>query len=206
MQQNVLVLNTNYDFASQSTSHWAKKLQQDLFTQGHTCLLLDTTALCQGGATLQNAISCVDYIVYFGHGSIDEWIALPALGNNPTVPLVDSNTVNLLMSRKIYACCCWSISGLGKAYSNQFSNGEYIGYDQPFSFEKENEVEFQNAVINSAIAFINGNPARIVVQNLRQKWVDLEYEFSQGSLNWKQNAIFAASAAHKNSRGLQHLP
>lgn len=206
MAASVLVLTTNYDCGSQSTSTWASKLQEDLIGLGHICLLLDGTALCRGGLSLQDAVECVDYVVYFGHGLQNEWIALPALGNRPSIPLVDSASVHILRGRKIYACCCWSVTGLGAAYANRFNCGEYIGYDQPFGFEKDNENAFRDVVIDSVAAFVQGDPAVRVVNNLAGEWDRLSNAFSQGKLKYRRNAIQAAYVANNNKQRIRYVP
>ncbi|WP_164929383.1 hypothetical protein [Gloeobacter violaceus] len=202
----MLVLATNYDCGSYSTSTWAATLQADLIGLGHICLLLDATALCRGGLSLQDAVECVDYVVYCGHGLQDEWTALPALGNRPSIPLVDSSSVNILSGRKVYACCCWSVTGLGAAYANRFSHGEYIGYDRPFGFEKDNESEFRNVVIDSVAAFVQGDPAAKVVNDLAYEWDRLSNAFSQGKLKYRRNAIQAAYVANNNKQRIRHVP
>src|SRR5262245_60058363 len=99
MTATVLIIATRYDAASHYLYEWACALREDLLTQNHPCLFLDGTNLCNSGILLTDAIDRVDYVVFYGHGSTDAWIALPALGATLATTLVDGSTVNILNRR-----------------------------------------------------------------------------------------------------------
>lgn len=73
----VLVLATRYDRSSSYTYTWAEDLRHELFQQGHTCIMLDGTIACRGSTLLVDAIGATDVVVYYGHATVNEWLALP---------------------------------------------------------------------------------------------------------------------------------
>ncbi len=203
MKASVLLLSTCYDIASYYTHQWAQHLQADLVKMGHKCLLIDSVGLCLEGRGLRDSIRCVDYIVFFGHGENDKWIALPELLSRQAKPLVSAQDVSILQGRKVYAGCCWSVNDLGDAYANKFSNGEYIGYNKPFRFEVLNEGYFRDIVNQSVIAFVKGETAQNVVNNLSQEWANLRDAFHRGFLKNRSNAFLASGMADHNRKYIE---
>jgi hypothetical protein len=133
---SILILSTCYDAVSYHTARWAARLRDELILRKDTvCLSHDATALCRNGTGLAEAIACVDFVVFFGHGTQNEWIAVPELASSPlpmaAVALVDTNALDVLDEKKLYGACCWSLKGLGKAVA-KYPNSEFVGYDQEF--------------------------------------------------------------------------
>jgi hypothetical protein len=209
--KSVLIVSTCYDVNSYYTSQWAANLHKDLVKQQHTiCLHYDAAALCRAGTALQEAIERVDYVVFYGHGTKDEWIALPevanVLGTVTASALVDIQTVDVLREKRVYAGCCWSLRGLGKAHSATATRAEFVGYDQEFDFEYANAEYFERVVNQSVISYINGAPAAEVARNLRERWTRLRDDFAHGDLMHRRNNHAALAAAERNSQRVGSLP
>jgi hypothetical protein len=210
--KSVLIVSTCYDVNSYYTSRWAANLHTELVKHKNTISLhYDATTLCRAGSALQEAVSRVDYVVFYGHGTKDEWIALPevanVLGTTAASALVDLNTVDVLKEKKVYAGCCWSLKGLGKAHSANSAKGEFVGYDQEFDFEYSNATRFEEVVKQSVISYINGTPAADVAKNLRERWTRLRDDFGQGGeLNNSTNSAMAYAAADRNRHRVGSLP
>jgi hypothetical protein len=207
MSKHVLIVATCYDTASRYIYEWAKALHEDLLANSScgSCLMLDGESLYCSGSNFGNAIERVDYVVFYGHGKPDQWIALPAGRSSATVPLVDSGSVRVLDGRQIYAACCHSLTILGRAFGTIFANRkplpEFVGYDGAFDFSIQNRDEFRKIVNDSVRDFILGStPAATIVYNQRVAWDNLRKAFSPGgSLQTYPDAIFAASAARSNA-------
>jgi hypothetical protein len=202
-KEPVLIVATRHDAGSYYTYQWALDLQKELATLKHTCLLLDASDLCRSGTSFADAIDCVKYVVFYGHGEQDEWTALPAgsSGTAKTTPLVDSKGVSVLDGRLVYAGCCHSLVKLGKAYASKFPGGEYVGYQNTFAFETENHEHFRDIVNNSVIAFVKGDSRHVVVAGLQKAWTGLRDAFSGGGiLQHRPNAFAAAQYADDNSK------
>jgi hypothetical protein len=163
---SVLILATRYDAGSHYTYQWACDLQADLAVMDHTCFLLDASALCRAGSSLADAIDCVEYVVFYGHGLQDEWTALPAGASGPSTPLLNAANVAVLNGRRIYAGCCHSLVKLGAAYGSIFANGEYVGYNDVFAFETENHQFFRDVVNNTVVEFVKGASRQAVAASL----------------------------------------
>lgn len=121
--KSILILFTCYDSNSAYTASWARALHDDLVKQQNvSCFLADVQYLCRSGSALADAVERSDFVVFYGHGQRDKWIALPDLSsrspNVASIPLVDASTVGVLQGRKVYAGCCWSLHGLGGAISH----------------------------------------------------------------------------------------
>jgi hypothetical protein len=200
----VLALATRYDEATLYTYTWAADLQQELIQQGHACMFLDGGAVCLQGSLLRDAISAADYVIFYGHGLQDELTALPPQAHGPTTPLVDVGSVQILAGRPVYAGCCHSLGGLGRAYAA--SGGTYIGYDNTFGFEFMNERYFKDVVNLSVSAFVNGQPPMDVTSDLRAAWQSLRDEFFSGRLRHNRNAVMASHLAQDNANRIGHLP
>ncbi len=207
MSASILLLATCYDGGSFCTFAWARKLQEDLMRQGDTCLMFDAGILCRAGTSLDDAIDRVDFVVFYGHGSADEWTALPASPlSGMTTPLMDTANVHIIKGRKAYGGCCESLSGLGMAYAGQFPNGAFIGYRGQFGFEVENHEYFRDVVNHSVVAFVKGDPASKVTADLRTEWENLRDAFAHGNLKHRPNAIMASQRADENRQRVGHLP
>jgi hypothetical protein len=208
---SILILSTCYDSVSYYTSRWAARLRDDLVLRKDTvCLLHDATSLCRNGTGLSEAIACADFVVFFGHGTQDEWIAVPELPSAAqpvaAIAVVDSKTIDVLDERKAYGACCWSLKGLGKTYIGKYGNTEFIGYDQEFDFSFRNEKYFGDVVNQSIVNFVNGTPAKTVAQDLRTEWQNLKVDFKTGSLKNRPDAHAAWLAAERNSQRVGSLP
>jgi hypothetical protein len=209
--KNVLIVSACYDVNSAYTSKWAANLRDNLVKQPNTvCLLYDAAALCRAGTAFDEAIDRVDYVVFYGHGSQDEWIALPELSSAlPPVAaraLVDSTTVTMLKEKKVYAGCCWSLRGLGRAHVLNSSQAEYVGYDQEFDFEHANQEYFEEVVNQSVISYVNGSSARQVATDLQTEWATLRDRFAHGNLKHRPNSQGAFAAAERNRQRAGSLP
>jgi hypothetical protein len=209
--KSILIISTCYDVNSFYTSRWATGLRDSLVKQQSTiCLLYDAAALCRTGTALQEAIERVDYIVFYGHGTNDEWIALPELASAfplvPTSSLVETSTVAELRERKVYSGCCWALRGLGPAHVANSPIAEFVGYDQEFDFDYANENYFQEVVNQSVIAYVNGAPAAQVANDLRTEWAVLRDRFSHGNLKHRLSAPYALAAADRNRQRVGSLP
>ncbi len=194
MHKNVLILATRHDSGSARTFQWAEDLRDKLYVAVDHCIFLDATGLCRGGSTLSELIQTSTHVVFYGHGEKDSWTALPG---SPPTPLIEVGTVNLLDGRQVYAGCCWSLSGLGHAFS-QNCNGDFVGYDDQFGFETKNEVEFKNIVNQSVINFVLTGNAATTVSDLQQEWTSLDISFATGHLRLRPDAIMAGAMAKRN--------
>jgi hypothetical protein len=209
--KSILILSTCYDSNSSYTASWAQDLHDDLVKQSNvSCFLYNAQYLCRAGTALAEAVERADYVVFYGHGMKDSWIALPDLpGATPsvaTIPLIDSSSVGVLQGRKVYAGCCWSLNGLGSNYVAKFPQGEYVGYSHEFGFEAANESYFKEVVNQSVSDFINGDPATTVANNLRTEWALLRTRFYSGNLKTRRNAVMASKVADLNSQRIGSRP
>jgi hypothetical protein len=202
MPTNVLILATKYDRATQKTFKWAQNLQDRLIPYVESCFLLDVTGLCRAGSTMSDIIDFATHVIFYGHGEPDWWTALPS---NPNAPLIGLGNIHHLHSSEVYAVCCSSLSGLGTTHGQQ-SGKNFVGYDQKFRFEFDNEQEFQNVVNDSAFNFIlTGNPAQTVA-DLQSAWAQLANDFGTGPLKLRKNAVMAGSFAHSNGQRIGSRP
>jgi len=177
-------------------------LQRDMYRYTDACFFLDVTGLCRAGSALHELIQVATHVVFYGHGERDLWSALP--GTPPTA-LVEVNTVSMLDKRNVYAACCWSLTGLGKSFGQNCS-GNFIGYDNQFGFESENESEFKHIVNQSVINFVTSGNAKQTVSDLRQEWAFLSTAFASGHLRLRPNAIMAGHIANFNSQRVGSRP
>ena len=118
---NVLIISTSYDVDSSYTARWARDLYDDLVRRSNiSCFLYSADYLSGSRKTLDDAIDRADFVIFYGHGTQDSWVALPSysgtFGNAAAIALVDTTTLNLLNGRKVYAGCCWSLDRLGSDY------------------------------------------------------------------------------------------
>lgn len=208
--KSVLILSTCYDRVSSYMARWAADLHQSLVKRERTiCMLHDAVTLCRAGTMLSDALDQVEYVVFYGHGSEDEWISLPGRANaQPPVratPLVDVSTVSVLTGKKVYAGCCSSLQGLGQAHMAA-SGAEFVGYDHRFNFEFANESYFKEIVNQSVIAYVSGSSSQSVAADLRTAWTDLETRFSSGFLRTRPSASMAATTAGENAKRVGGLP
>jgi hypothetical protein len=204
---SVLIIATRYDAGSYYTYQWALDLQKDLATMEHTCLFLDAGDLCRSGASLTEAIDCVEYVVFYGHGLKDEWTALPTGSSGATTPLINTASVKILDGRRVYAGCCYSLAQLGAAYGAAFPNGEYVGYHSQFAFETANHQFFREVVNGSVIGFVKGASRKDVVAGLDKAWAALRDAFAGGGiLEHRQNAFAASQYAGDNRKRIGYAP
>jgi hypothetical protein len=209
--KSILILSTCYDSNSAYTAAWARALHGDLVKQQDiSCFLYEAQYLCRSSTALADAVERSDFVVFYGHGMQDRWIALPELpGSSPgvaAIPVVDTSSVAVLQGRKVYAGCCWSLNGLGGGYIAKFPNGEYVGYRHEFGFEAANEAYFKDVVNQSVIGFVNGDPANTVANDLRAEWTSLRTRFFSGNLRTRRNAPMAAKMADLNSQRIGSQP
>jgi len=202
MATNVLILATRYDATTGHTFRWAQDLQREMFRHADNCLFVDVTGLCRGGPSLAELVKVATYVVFYGHGEKDQWIALP--GTSPTA-LIDTNTITVLDQRKVYAGCCWSLTGLGHDFAKQ-CKGDYVGYDNQFGFETENESEFKKIVNQSVVNFVTSGNAAKIVSDLQQQWTRLSNDFTHGTLTTNRNAVQAGHLADLNSQRVGKKP
>jgi hypothetical protein len=196
MARNVLILATRHDAGTARTFQWAQDLRRRMYRYADNCLFIDVTSLCRAGTALTDLIGVSTHVVFYGHGENDRWIALPG---KPPSPLIEVSTVSVLDNREVYAGCCWSLTGLGQAFRKNCT-GHYIGYDNQFGFEVENESEFKNLVNQSVVNLLTSGNASQVVSELQQQWLQLSHAFSAGHLNSRPNAVMAGHVADLNSQ------
>jgi hypothetical protein len=201
MLKNVLILATKYDRATSRTSEWAKELQGKLIPYVDTCFFVDVTGLCRAGGTLDEIANMATHVIFYGHGEPNWWTALPG---NPDSQLVGTNSVQTLKSTEVYAVCCSSLVGLGKAHAS-LSSRSYVGYDQRFRFDLDNEDEFKRIVNESAVNFVLTGNAAQAVKDLRSAWAQLANEFA-GPLKLRKNAAMAGSFAQSNGQRIGSRP
>ena len=124
IMRSVLILFTCYDRPSYYTAQWGRAAQDLVQRKDTVCLSYDAGVFCRNSTGLADTIGRVDYVVFYGHGTQDEWTALPELPGAqppvPSIPLVETGTVRDLQEKKVYAGCCWSLKGLGQAYVATF--------------------------------------------------------------------------------------
>ena len=208
----VLIIATRYDRAANCLYGWAEALRTRLLQSGKcdACLMLDGESICRSGSSLVDAIDRVNYLVFFGHGEKDQWIALPAGNKAGTAALVDMGTVNVLNGRTVYSACCHALSALGSAFKIAFSGltsaPEFVGYKAAFNVHMPNESYFRDIVINSIFDFIiNGRAASTVVTNQKTDWSQLDQKFSAGGiLSSNPDSWTAAANARDNAISVGH--
>lgn len=208
MPSSVLIMATRYDTGTFYTHAWAKHLQDDLLRRGHTCLMLDADTLCQSGSTLTEVIKRVSYVVFFGHGLADQWIAVPSgprRSGVAEVPVVSGSNVGVLHGKQVYAGCCHSLAQLGQSFAAQRS-GEYVGYSQQFQFETANHQSFRDVVNASVVAYISGDSAQKVKNDIEKEWDNLRHDFMNGRLRHQPNFVMAAQCADDNRQRIGYLP
>ena len=173
----------------------------------HTCLLLDAGELCRAGSLLADAVDCVDYVVFYGHGLKDEWTALPAGSTGSSTALVNAANVKLLAGRRVFAGCCHSLAQIGPSYGAAFPAGEYVGYDDVFAFDVANHHYFRDVVNNAVIEFVKGASRHTIVATLQKAWAGLRDAFAGGGiLQYRQNAFAASKYAEDNRRRVGFAP
>jgi len=202
---SVLILSTCYDVNSSYTAGWARELRDDLIKQDNVhCFLYDAQYLCRSSKALEDAVARADYVVFYGHGTRHSWIALPdhpgAASPVAAIPLVDSSTVSVLKGKKVYAACCWSLSGLGRKYISRFPQGEFVGYRHQFAFERSNADHFKTVVNQSISGFVLGDSLAAAVGSLQTKWANLRDDFYAGSLKRRPRAVMAGDIAEDNRK------
>jgi len=198
MAKNVLILATRYDAATARTFEWAEDLHRQMFRFADSCMLVDATALCRAGSSLNEAIQASTHVIFYGHGETDRWIALPGTGASSS--LIDDQSVSILNGRNVYAGCCSSLAVLGGAFKKKCSGGEFIGYKDTFGFDDDNEYEFRRASNQSVINFVDGTPASRIVSDLKAEWTSLNNSFASGHLRKRPNAVQAGHLADLNSQ------
>jgi hypothetical protein len=206
MSKHVLIIATSYDAAASYTHEWAQKLRDDLIIHSScsSCLMLDGETLRSNGPLLADAIQRADFVVFYGHGEIDKWLALPAKGALLAVSLIDGGSIQVLDGRQVYAACCHSLHTLGSTFAHTFQNRspvpDFVGYLDAFDFSIENREEFRRIVHDSVRDYILGsNNAATIVSNQSTAWQHLDSAFSSGVLKTRSDAIFAASCARSNA-------
>jgi hypothetical protein len=208
----VLIIATRYDRAASCLYGWAEALRSRLLSSGKcdACLMLDGEGICRSGSSLVDAIDRVEYLVFFGHGEKDQWIALPAGNKAATAALVDVATVNVLNGRTVYSACCYALSALGFAFKTAFSGAtsppEFVGYQNAFNVHLANESYFRDVVNDSVFDFIvNGRAASTVVTNQQAEWNQLDGKFSAGgTLSSNPDAWVTAANARDNAISVGH--
>ena len=208
---SVLILSTCYDADSSHTAKWAQELRDGLIKRDNVhCFLYDAQYLCRSSSALDDAIERADYVVFYGHGTRDSWIGLPdhpgASSPVAAIPLVDSSTVSVLKGKKVYAACCWSLSGLGSDYILKFPHGEFVGYTHKFGFERSNADHFKTVVNQSISGFVLGDSLATTVASLKTKWANLRDDFRSGSLKWQSQAAMAGFVAEDNRKRVGAKP
>lgn len=189
---------SRYDAATARTFEWAQDLHRQMFRFADSCLLLDATALCRAGTSLNDLIQSSTHVVFYGHGEANRWVALPGTGASGT--LIDDASVGLLNGRNVYAGCCSSLAVLGSAFKAKCSGGEFIGYQDEFGFDDDNEYEFRRTANQSVVNFVDGTPASRVVSDLKAEWTALNQSFASGHLRKRPNAVQAGHLADLNSQ------
>jgi hypothetical protein len=201
---SVLILSTSYDVNSTYTAKWAQELRDELVKRDDVyCFLYDAQYLCRSSKALDDAVDRADYVVFYGHGTRDSWIALP---DYPGASAVDSSSVSVLKGKRVYAACCWSLSGLGSDYIVKFPHGEFVGYRHQFGFERSNADYFKTVVNQSISGFVLGDSLTATVASLQTKWANLRDDFHSGSLKRQPQAAMAAKMAEENRRRVGSRP
>jgi hypothetical protein len=207
MGVHVLIVATRYDNATYYIHEWAARLRDDLLSNNavSSCIALDGESLCHSGTTFADAVERADFVVFYGHGEIDHWIAMPQGSVAKSLPLVDVNSVNDLRGRQTYAACCYSLTGLGRAFANAFpktgGKPEFIGYSTDFNFLVSEREQFRRIIHYSVRDFILGRKdAATIVSEQQAAWLQLEAGFSTGGMySTVLDANFAAGYARKNA-------
>jgi hypothetical protein len=166
-------------------------------------LFLEGEMQANAGAFLKQAIGRVDFVVFYGHGTSTHWNALPSIGAQPAVPLVDLVSVSVLQGKDIYAGCCDSLGPgapafFAPAFKAHFQHASFVGYRGQFEFEFANHQEFGAIANASVINYVSGDPAAKVAGDLAIEWDQLRHAFANGRLKNRPNAIMAAHRADNN--------
>ncbi|MFY9779128.1 MAG: hypothetical protein WAJ85_01290 [Candidatus Baltobacteraceae bacterium] len=203
----VLILASSYDTGSFYTHAWARALHEDLVTQGHAALFVETEAVCRTDSSLSDAIAAAHYVIFYGHGTKDQWTAIPGAPGASGLPLIGVETVDRFADRGVYAACCSSLADLGAAYARKFPQGQYVGYSGEFSFEVTNRNLFGDVVNASIVAFVKGAPAAQVHADLKNEWERLRDDFlPPGRYQHNRNAVMASQRAADNAARVGHKP
>jgi hypothetical protein len=203
----VLIVASSYDTGTFYTREWARALHEDLVTQGHTALFLQTEFLCRGDSSFVDAIGAAHYVVFYGNGTTDQWNAIPSAPGASAVPLIDVNTVDRFAGCSIYAGCSYSLVNLGSAYARKFPQGQYVGYRDEFSFEVTNRNLFRDVVNASVLSFVKGAPATEVHAELKTAWERLRDDFlPPGRCSHNRNAVMASQRAAENAERIGNEP
>jgi len=209
MSSSVLILATRYDDATLYSYEWAEALHKELLSARHQCIFLNPEGVCRSGGALADAVGRSEFVVFYGHGEINSWIALPplttsmpGLANANAVDLVNIATLQVLDGRKVYAGCCHSLSQLGQSYTGQYPASEFIGYKSAFGFEFENHTLFRDVVNASVVKFISGAPKSTIKNQLVHDWDMLRHDFMNGKYSTNPNAFAAGQWADKNKQAI----
>ena len=204
MADSVLLIVSGYDSPTYYTRNWATDLHEQLLRRKHKCLMLEAESLCHAGPVLHEAIQRVEFVVFYGHGLVDQWIAMPSGRGTPPLPLV--NNAQMFQGRKVYSGCCESLMVLGNNYIQNYRNGSFVGYNAKFEFEFSNHLEFGAVANASVVAYVSGDGPQLVAKNLAMEWDSLRHAFANGKLKNKPNAIMAAQRADNNRQRVAALP
>jgi len=208
MGAHVVIVATQYDTATHYIHEWAVRLRDDLLGTNavSNCLLLAGESLCYSGNTFTDAVERADFVIFYGHGEPDHWIAMPKGAAANDVPLVDMNTVGNLRGRQVYAACCHSLAQLGVAFAlaNPGGKPEFIGYATAFDFSVAQREEFRRIIHYSVRDFILGKKtAAAIVSDQQAAWQQLDKAFSKGGMySTLPDAAYAAANARSNARAI----
>jgi hypothetical protein len=195
---HVVLIATSYDNSTRVTYQWANDLQQQLTGYGHTVAFLSGTQVTQ--QNLVSKVSSADYVLFYGHGEPDLlWAQPTGVIVLKQQVLVDTANMFQLNGSPIYAVACRALRVLGDAYANGSPPGIFLGYRGPFNFSHAQANSFRDIVNVSAVNFVNGNPAPIIVQQLQDAWDDLANQFLNGPGQNRRDAYLAGVLAAANN-------
>jgi hypothetical protein len=173
-------------------------LRQKLAHFSHSYVFLSGTQVTQ--QNLVSNVSLADYVLFYGHGEPDLlWAQPTGLVILKRQILIDTANTFQVQGVPIYAVACRALIVLGDAYANGSPPGVFLGYRGPFNFTYAQSDLFRDLVNASAVEFVNGTPATIVVQQLEAAWEDLADQFLNGSRRNSRNAYLTGLAAAANS-------
>ena len=164
--RRVVLIHTNYDVETETTSKWALEARHSLTLCDH----LHTDQVVS--ARLRTALQKLDQggiIAFYGHGTTRE-----LLGSNdtPIVGTTGSCVLPLELAKmRVYAVACFAGVHLGPALGN--AQCEFIGYSERFIFAPGFEESFSEVVNNALIEWSRGAHVQDVFERLQRAWEEL---------------------------------
>jgi hypothetical protein len=155
----ILLVAPNFDPATEISYRWSRKVKDKLEKENW-----DYIELAKDDATPENFIEAmkdVDMLIHYDHGNYK------ALGGQNRAILVDTDSIDRIAGKSVYAMACQSAKQLGvKAVENE--SPFYIGWKEIFIFATEPfDRLFESPANEGIIQLLSGKDT--VTSNKKQK-------------------------------------